>query len=58
MRYDVLNTLERDVENLRWTPQCGGEVAHEFCLFSRSGFNLCRRSPRQRAPILAPYTTR
>jgi AAA+ ATPase superfamily predicted ATPase len=36
--YDVLNDLESDVEDIRWTPQGGGDVAYEFCLFSRSGF--------------------
>ena len=39
MGYDVLNDLESDVEDIRWTPRGGGDVAHEFCLFSRSGFN-------------------
>jgi hypothetical protein len=39
MGYDVLNTLENDVEDIRWTLQCTDDVSHEFCLFSRSGFN-------------------
>jgi AAA+ ATPase superfamily predicted ATPase len=39
MGYDVLSDLEDDVEDVRWTPRDGATVAHEFCLFSRSGFS-------------------
>lgn len=39
MGYDVLTDLESDVEDIRWTPQGGGDIAKEFCLFSRNGFN-------------------
>lgn len=39
MGYDVLNTLENDVEDIRWTPQGVSDVAYEFCLFARNGFN-------------------
>ncbi|MEZ3118082.1 ATP-binding protein [Halobaculum sp. MBLA0147] len=39
MGYDVLSDLETDVEDIRWTPQGGADVDHEFCLFTRSGFS-------------------
>ncbi|WP_135664747.1 ATP-binding protein [Halorhabdus rudnickae] len=39
MGYDVLANLEHDVADIRWTPQGGGDVASEFCLFSLNGFN-------------------
>jgi hypothetical protein len=38
MGYDVLATLEADIEDIRWTPQEGNDIAHEFCLFARMGF--------------------
>ena len=39
MGYDVLHDLETTVEDIPGTPQGGRDVTHEFCLFSRSGFN-------------------
>lgn len=35
--YDLLNSLEEDVEEIRWSPT-SDEVDYQYCLFSRSGF--------------------
>jgi AAA+ ATPase superfamily predicted ATPase len=35
--YDAFSSLQSGVEELRWSPD-GGERAHEYALFSRSGF--------------------
>lgn len=36
--YDALASLERHTEELRWTPDGGGERNEQYALFSRSGF--------------------
>lgn len=57
MGYDVLNALESDVEDIRWTPRGGGDVAHEFCLFSRSGFNRSLIEAAQERDDLRLFST-
>ncbi|WP_247729892.1 ATP-binding protein [Halovivax limisalsi] len=36
--YDAFSKLQRHVEELRWTPDTGGERVERYALFSRSGF--------------------
>lgn len=35
--YDLLKSLEEDVEEIRWAPT-SAEVDYEYCLFSRSAY--------------------
>ncbi|AWB26751.1 ATP-binding protein [Halococcoides cellulosivorans] len=37
--FSALSSLERHVEELRWTPDGGGDRTCEYALFSRSGFS-------------------
>ena len=36
--YDAFSNLQRHAEELRWTPETGGEREERYALFSRSGF--------------------
>nr|WP_217472075.1 ATP-binding protein [Haloterrigena gelatinilytica] len=36
--YDALSKLERHVDELRWTPDDGGDQVEKYALFSRNGF--------------------